>query len=211
MYAGTEVQDDFPLQSQNGTETFVRLWDGAVPFTLTLAVDLKSIEDKEAFKSDVIIDVATAAKIDAKYVRVTGLRAGSVLVDMLIAQEAGDAQKIVQDLEEQLKTPNSLLMQGKAVLKAISKTQKGPSLCLCPQITYSTEYVYFSPTIPPSSARARSLSFSLALPISPLLPPSTPPFLPMSLSLAFAIVILPPLPPPLSPPLLYLCLSSSPL
>ena len=99
MYAGTEVQDDFPLQSQNGTETFVRLWDGAVPFTLTLAVDLKSIEDKEAFKRDVIIDVATAAKIDAKHVRVTGLRAGSVLVDMLIAQEAGDAQKIVQDLK----------------------------------------------------------------------------------------------------------------
>ena len=157
MYAGTEVQDDFPLQSQNGTETFVRLWDGAVPFTLTLAVDLKSIEDKEAFTRDVIIDVATAAKIDAKHVRVTGLRAGSVLVDMLIAQEAGDAQKIVQDLKEQLKMPNSLLMQGKAVLKAISKTQKGPSVCLCPPITYSTEYVYV-PLLRPQSLSPSSIS-----------------------------------------------------
>ncbi len=98
-------------------------WLGAMPFTLTLDVDLKSVGDKEAFKRGVIGDVATAAKIDAKHVKVTALRAGSVIVDMLIAKEAGDAQKIVRDLEEQLKSPNSLLMQGKLT----SKTKKGTS------------------------------------------------------------------------------------
>ena len=93
-------------------------WNEAVPFTLTLDADLKSIGDEEAFKRDVIQDVATAAKIDAKHVRVTGLRAGSVLVDMLIAKEAGDAQEIVRDLEEQVKWPSSLLMQGKVSSRA---------------------------------------------------------------------------------------------
>jgi hypothetical protein len=97
-------------------------WDEAVPFTLTLDVDFNSIGDKEAFKRDVIEDVATAANIDAKHVKVKALRAGSVMVDMLIAKEAGDAQNIVRDLEEQLKSPNSLLMQGKVT----SKTKKGP-------------------------------------------------------------------------------------
>jgi hypothetical protein len=103
-------------------EAAASAWDEAVPFTLTLDVDFNSIGDKEAFKRDVINDVATAANIDAKYVKVKALRAGSVMVDMLIAKEAGDAQNIVRDLEEQLKSPISLLMQGKVT----SKTKKGP-------------------------------------------------------------------------------------
>jgi hypothetical protein len=89
-----------------------------VPFTLTLDVDLKSIGDTEAFKRHVIKDVANAAKIDAKHVKVTALRAGSVMVDMLIAKEAGDVQEIMRDLKEQLKFPNSLLMQGKVTFTA---------------------------------------------------------------------------------------------
>jgi hypothetical protein len=39
--------------------------------------------------------VARAAKIDEKFVTVAGLRAGSVIVDMLIAQEAGISDSIV--------------------------------------------------------------------------------------------------------------------
>ena len=95
--------------------------DEAVSFTLTFDVDFKSIGDSEAFKRDVIQDVATAAKIDAKHVKVTALRAGSVIVDMLIAKEAGDVKAIVKDLEEQVKSPNSLLRQGKLT----SKTKGG--------------------------------------------------------------------------------------
>jgi hypothetical protein len=103
--------------------------DDAVLFTLTLDVDFKSIGDSEAFKRDVVEDVATAAKIDAKHVKVTALRAGSVIVDMLIAKEAGDTLKIVQDLEEQVHSPNSLLMQGKLTSRTFfAYTKKGPGV-----------------------------------------------------------------------------------
>jgi hypothetical protein len=80
-------------------------------------MDFNSIGDKEAFKEDVVKDVATAAKIDMEHIKVTELRAGSVIVDMLIKKSAGDVQNIVQDLEMQLKSPNSLLMQGKMTSK----------------------------------------------------------------------------------------------
>jgi len=164
MYTGAEVEDDFPLQSLDSTsrvsETFVRLWgEEAVPFKLTLDMDFNSIKDTEAFKKDVQKDVATAAKIDIKHVRVIGLRAGRV-VDMLIASEAGDAQAIVQDLEEQIKTPNSLLMQGTMT----SKTKKDPYYCQT--ITYCTQYVCLLLSIPPLRTRARSLPFSPLLSLS---------------------------------------------
>jgi hypothetical protein len=92
-------------------------WDDAVPFTFTLDMDLKSIGDEEVFKKDLITDVATAAKIDAKHLRVTALRAGSVIVDMLIAKAAGDAQEIVRDLEKQMGDMRSLFMKGKVTSK----------------------------------------------------------------------------------------------
>ena len=63
-------------------------------------VDLESRGDTEAFKRHVIEDVATAANIDAKHVKVTALHAGSVVVDILIAKEAGDVQKIVCEILE---------------------------------------------------------------------------------------------------------------
>jgi hypothetical protein len=101
--------------------------DLGVSFTLTLDLDWRSIGDKEAFKRGVRKDVATAANIDAKHVRgiqvrVTELHADSAIVDMLIAKEAGNAEQIVRNLEDQLKTPKSLLMQGKVTRKA----KKGP-------------------------------------------------------------------------------------
>ena len=88
------------------------------PFTLALDMDFNSIGDHGAFKNDVAKDVATAAKIDARHIKVTGLRAGSVVVDMLIAKEAGNVKAIVKDLEDQVKSPNSLLKQGKVTSKA---------------------------------------------------------------------------------------------
>ena len=90
------------------------------PFTLALDMDFNSIGDHEAFKIDVAKDIATAAKIDAKHIKITGLRAGSVIVDMLIAKEAGDVKAIVQDLEKQVNSPNSLLKQGKLTSKSIA-------------------------------------------------------------------------------------------
>jgi hypothetical protein len=95
-------------------------WHAAVPFTLTLELDFNAIGDHEAFKQDVIKDVGTAANVSAKYMKIVALSAGSVIVDMLIASEAGEPTKIVQGLLEQLKTPNSLLMRGKFTSKTTS-------------------------------------------------------------------------------------------
>jgi hypothetical protein len=70
------------------------------------------IGDKEEFKRDVIKDVATGGQIDSKHVKVTALRADSVIVDMLIAKAAaGDVYNTLQDLEKQLMLPNSLYMK----------------------------------------------------------------------------------------------------
>jgi hypothetical protein len=51
----------------------------------------KRFSKNSFWRSKTTQDVATAAKIDAKHVKVTALRAGSVMVDMLIAKEVGDA------------------------------------------------------------------------------------------------------------------------
>jgi hypothetical protein len=70
--------------------------------------------------------------------KVTALCAGSLTVDdeddrfiihqaeMLIAKAAGDDRKKVQDLEEQLKSPSSLLLQDK-VTRQCRETKKGPA------------------------------------------------------------------------------------
>jgi hypothetical protein len=115
---GQDAGDAEQLSEKQGNDH--GLFTAGVPFTLTLALDFKSIGDKEALKNDVIIDVANAAKIDEKHVKITALRAGSVIVDMLIASRAGDAQKIVKGLEEQVKLPRSPLMQGKVTSKTKS-------------------------------------------------------------------------------------------
>ena len=57
---GQAAGDAEQLSDKQGNEH--GLFTAGVPFTLTLALDFKSIGDKEALKSDVIIDVANAAK-----------------------------------------------------------------------------------------------------------------------------------------------------
>ena len=92
-----------------------------VPFAiLTLDLDLNSIGDHEAFKQDVIHDLATAANVDSKHMRIAALRAGSVIAEVLLAPEAGDHTNIFQDLVEQSQTPDSLLKKGKFTCKAKS-------------------------------------------------------------------------------------------
>jgi hypothetical protein len=102
-------------------------WHEAVPFTVTLDVDFNSIRDQEAFQQGVMKDIAKAAKVNVKYVKIAGLRAGSVIIDMLISSKAEflggfplEPTKIVQGLLEQLTTPDSLLMRGKFTSKICS-------------------------------------------------------------------------------------------
>jgi hypothetical protein len=92
-------------------------WEDAVPFTLTLDVDFATIGDQEDFKQDILADVAAAAKVDVKYVKIQELRAGSVIADLLIAPEVGEPHKVLQDLREQANSPGSRLMMGKLTSK----------------------------------------------------------------------------------------------
>jgi hypothetical protein len=93
----------------------------AVPFAiLTLDLDFNSIGDDEAFKQDVIKDVATAANVDTKHMKIAALHAGSVIADLLLAPAAGDPTKILQGLVEQSQTPDSLLKRGKFTCKTMS-------------------------------------------------------------------------------------------
>ena len=101
-------------------------WEDAVPFTLTLDVDFATIGNHEDFKQGVLADVAAAANVDVKYVKIQGLRAGSVIVDLLIAPEVGEPHKVVQDLEQQVNSPGSRLLTGKLTSKTKALVQ-GPA------------------------------------------------------------------------------------
>ena len=92
-------------------------WDKSLPLTLTLDMDFESISDGESFASDVASDVSAAANIDAKFVKVVGMRAGSVIVDIHIAPEAGNLDQIEQNLIEQAKSTDSALKRGKITSK----------------------------------------------------------------------------------------------
>ena len=91
----------------------------ALPLTLTLDMEFDSITDRESFVEDVVEDVSAAANIDSRFVKVIGMRAGSVIVDMQIASEAGDLDQIGQHLVEQVKPTDSALRRGKVTSKTI--------------------------------------------------------------------------------------------
>ena len=82
-------------------------------------MDFDSITDRESFIGDVVEDVAAAAKIDVRFVKVVGMRAGSVIVDLQIPPEAGDLDQIEEHLVGQVKHMDSALRSGKITAKAI--------------------------------------------------------------------------------------------
>jgi hypothetical protein len=111
-------------------------WDKSLPLTLTLDMDFESISDDESFASDVALDVSAAANIDAKLVKVVGLRAGSVsvIVDMHIAPEAGNLDQIEKNLIGQAKSTDSTLKRGK-----ISSRARGIVKTLAPHMQHQAE------------------------------------------------------------------------
>jgi hypothetical protein len=102
-----------PAKAESATPS----WERGVPFILTLDIDFATIGDHEDFKKGILADIAAAAKVDVKYVQIQGLRAGSVIVDLLIAPEVGQPHKVLQDLREQANCPGSRLMTGKLTNK----------------------------------------------------------------------------------------------
>ena len=93
-------------------------WSKAASFTLTLDCDIATFGDVDAFKQTVINDVSKAASVATRFLKVVRIRAGSVLVDMLLSSAAGDRASILAGLMAQLESPESMLMQGEATCKA---------------------------------------------------------------------------------------------
>jgi len=65
---------------------------------LDLFHDLARTGDQKGFKQDIVADVAAAAEVDVKYIKIQELRAGGVIVDLFIAPEVGETHKVLQDL-----------------------------------------------------------------------------------------------------------------
>jgi chromosome segregation ATPase len=95
-------------------------WEAAVPFTLTLDLDFASISSPEEYKMEFIKDIAFASNTAEVFFKFAGLRAGSIINEILVAPGSGNPDAIIQGLIKQLDDPNSLLMQGKWTRKAIA-------------------------------------------------------------------------------------------
>lgn len=93
-------------------------WSDAVGFTLTLDYDIQSLADEASFKQAIIDDVSKAAGVAPRFLYVAGMRAGSLLVDMLLSSAAGNSAGIMADLVTQLESPASMLMLGQVTCKA---------------------------------------------------------------------------------------------
>jgi hypothetical protein len=91
-----------------------------VPFTLTLDLDFASISSPEEYKTEFIKDIAFASKTAEVFFKFAGLRAGSIINEMLVAPGGGNPDSIIQGLIEQLGDPSSCLMQGKWTSKSIA-------------------------------------------------------------------------------------------
>ena len=89
---------------------------------LKLSMDLKDIADQAKFRAEVGEDIARAAEVRRESVRVDGVRAGSVIVDLAILAEEGgrDAAAVAFGLEAQARDKSSLLLKGKYTAKTDS-------------------------------------------------------------------------------------------
>jgi hypothetical protein len=97
---------------------------------LKLAMRLEDVGDAAAFRGRVVADVAAAAAVEPAALRVVGMRAGSVVVDLALAGDATDArgrgaQEVAEGLERQAKDPGSALLKGAVTRNTVSLLVKG--------------------------------------------------------------------------------------
>jgi hypothetical protein len=110
-------------------------FEAAVSFTLTLDVDFNSISSPEEYKTEFIKDIALASNTAEVFFKFEGIRAGSIINDMLVAPGGGNPASIVQGLIEQLGDPNSRLMQGKWTSKSMTiESQASKSMAIEPKV-----------------------------------------------------------------------------
>jgi len=110
-------------------------FEAAVCFTLTLDVDFNSISSPEAYKTELIKDIALASNTPEVFFKFEEIRAGSIINDMLVAPGGGNPDLIIKGLIEQLDDPNSRLMQGKWTSKSMAiENQASKSMDIEPRV-----------------------------------------------------------------------------
>jgi hypothetical protein len=119
----SETRELKNLSVKDSLEAVQLSWERALPLTLTLDMEIDRITDRESFVGDVVEDVSGAAQIHPSFVKVVGMHAGSVMVDLQIAPEAGDLDQIEEQLVEQVNHADSALRKGKITSKTMKLTR----------------------------------------------------------------------------------------
>ena len=92
-------------------------------------MDLHKVIDVDMFKRDVAADVSCALGPEAKHVKVVGLRAGSIIVDLEVTpQPRSSGRDIEHMLVEQARDPTSALMTGKYTAKTAAVSPPKPGV-----------------------------------------------------------------------------------
>jgi hypothetical protein len=161
-----EIQKEKHIQKENSaaqrsfTKTSLEAVR-AVPFPLILDREFSSILGKEVFKEDSVKDVAFAARIDAKHLRVETLPAGSVIVDIPLAKEAGDPHNIVL---AQVDVGNKLAEAQESLFKSETQEAHVGVECRAKDVLRNVPYpVYLTESLVALRPLFLCLSLSLSL------------------------------------------------
>lgn len=103
-------------------------------FSVKLSMDFDDIDDdnRAEFEEEVLADIAGAADVPKELLMVSGLRQGSVIVDIEIERDADalgeerTADVVVLQLMAQIKDTDSKLYKGKHTYRAVSVTSSEP-------------------------------------------------------------------------------------
>ena len=91
---------------------------------LKLDMRMSDVENSVEFVQTVKMDACTALGVSASRIHMHGLRAGSVIVDMVIQEKLNPCDRtpgeLLSELLRQIKDPSSELMKGKLTQKAVS-------------------------------------------------------------------------------------------
>ena len=90
-----------------------------VAIEIVLDMEMSRVGDKDKFKQEVAKDIARAADISEECVKVQNVRAGSVIVDMVLYPDA-QSRDLLSSLKKQVGKSDSVLMQGKHTKKTKS-------------------------------------------------------------------------------------------
>ena len=113
-HAGREKAEDMSHNETPEEQAAGAKFGEPIVMAVALDLDLNEVVDKDDFKLDVAADISRALKPDVLQVKVTGLRAGSIIAEVQITPTAHRCGRdLHQVLLEQSRDHTSILMTGK--------------------------------------------------------------------------------------------------